>query len=158
ASIPAITAPPKIAQAFAPFGGSASAQTYPSHRIEMHIPAQAQQMVALLYQKTLVASLKQMTAGMMPPVKVDRVGNQKPMHPLAQIGPMRLRHQMKVVAHQNKTQDHRIKTLCRLPKQLHKASAVSLVVKDRLTRIAPATQVIERIFKFHAQRPGHLST
>ena len=80
------------------------------------------------------------------------------MHPLPQIGPMRLRHQMKMVAHQNKAQDRRIKTLRRLAKQLHKASAISLVVKYRLTRIAPATQVIDGIFKFYAQRPSHTPT
>src|SRR5207247_6854231 len=140
---------------FPPLAGSAPPQTRSPHRIKMHIATQPQEMIALLHQKTLVAALKQMTARMMPPVKIHRVGNQQPMHPLPQIGPMRLRHQMKMVGHQNKAQNRRIKTLRRLAKQLHEASAISLVVKYRLTRIAPATQVIDRTFKFYAQRSSH---
>src|SRR5207253_2863394 len=60
-----------------------------------------------------------------------------------------------MVAHQNTVQNRRIKTLRRLVKQLHKASAIPLIVTYQLTRIAPRAQVIDRAFKFYAQRPSH---
>ena len=65
----------------------------------MHVATQAQQIIALLRQKTLVTTLKQMTTGTMPPVKINRVGNQQPMHPASQIWPVGLRDQMKMVPH-----------------------------------------------------------
>jgi len=77
----------------------ASPETHASHRIEMHVAAQAQQIIALLHQETLVTTLKQMTTRPMPPVKINRVGNQQPMHPASQIWPVGLRGQMKMVPH-----------------------------------------------------------
>jgi len=121
----------------------------------MHITTQPRQIIALLHQKALVAPLKQMATRAMPPIKINRVGNQQPMHPLPQIGPTRFRHQVKMVAHQNKAQNRRIKTLRRLVKHFHKASAIPLIVTYQLTRIAPRAQVIDRAFKFYAQRPRH---
>jgi hypothetical protein len=49
----------------------------------------------------------------MPPIKINRVANQQPMHPAPQICPMRLRDQMKMVAHENKTQNRRLEPLRR---------------------------------------------
>jgi hypothetical protein len=66
----------------------------------MHVAAQAQQIITLLHQKTLVTTLKQMTTRTMPPVEINRVGNQQPMHPVSQIWPVGLRDQMKMIPHQ----------------------------------------------------------
>ena len=93
----------------------------------------------------------------MPPIKIHRVGDQQPMHPPPQIWPVRLRDQMKMVAHQNETQNRRLKAFRRFTEQLDKASAISLVVKNRLARVAPGTEMVNRIFEFNAQRPRHLS-
>ena len=128
----------------------------------MHITTQPRQIIALLHQKALVAPLKQMATRAMPPIKINRVGNQQPMHPLPQIGPTRFRHQVKMVAHQNKAQNRRIKTLRRLVKHFHKASAIPLIVTYQLTRIAPRAQVIDRAFNSmrngRAMRPTWLTT
>ena len=97
--ITAITAPLKAAQTLSPFGGISPSQAQPSHRIEMHVATQAKQIIAFLYQKTLISPLKQMAARPMPPIEVHRVRNQQPMHPAPQIWPTRLGDQVKMVAH-----------------------------------------------------------
>src|SRR6266403_5026206 len=121
----------------------------------MHVAAQAQKVIALLHQKTLVSTLKQVTARAMPPIEIHRVRNQQPMHPTAQICPMRLRNQMKMVPHQNKTQNRGLKTLRRFAQQFHKSSAITLIVKNRLAGIASCAEMINGIFKLYSQGPRH---
>src|SRR6266403_3238102 len=121
----------------------------------MHVAAQAQKVIALLHQKTLVSTLKQVTARAMPPIEIHRVRNQQPMHPTAQICPMRLRNQMKMVAHQNKTQNRGLKTLRRFAQQFHKSGAITLIVKNCLAGIASCAEMINGIFKLYSQGPRH---
>jgi hypothetical protein len=78
-----------------------------------------------------------------------------PPHP--QIWPVRLCDKMKMVAHQNETQNRRVKPFRRLTGQLDKASAISLAVKYCLPPIAAATEMVNRILEFDAQRPRYLS-
>src|SRR5438046_5757082 len=61
------------------------------------------------------------TARAMTPIKINRVANQQPMHPAPQICPVVLCHQRKMVAHQNKTQNRRLKPLRRLTDQFEEA-------------------------------------
>jgi hypothetical protein len=53
--------------------------------------------------------LEQVTTGAMPPVEEHRVGDCQPMHPMAQIGSMRLRDEMNMIPHQGKTENRNIK-------------------------------------------------
>src|SRR4051812_43956889 len=96
-----------------------------------------------------------MTAEMVPPIKIDRIGHQKPVHPAPQIWPVRLRHQMKMVAHQNKTENRAIKASRRFTEQFEKASAVLFVMENGLPRIAARTKMINRVLKLYPQRPRH---
>jgi hypothetical protein len=58
---------------------------------------------------------------------------------------VRLRDQMKMVAHQNETQNRGLKAFRRFTEQLDKASAISLAVKYWLAPIAPGTEMVNRI-------------
>jgi hypothetical protein len=79
------------------------------------------------------------------------------VHPTPQIWPVRLRDQMKMVAHRNETQNRRLKASRRFPEQLDEASAISLAVKYCLAPIAAGAEMVNRILEFDAQRPHHLS-
>ena len=70
----------------------------------------------------------------MTPIKINRVANQQPMHPAPQICPVVLCHQRKMVAHQNKTQNRRLKPLRRLTDQFEEARAIVLIAESRLRR------------------------
>jgi len=83
--------------------------------------------------------------------------NQTQMHPASQICPVRLCDQMKMVAHQNKTQNRRLKSLRRFAQQLQKANAIALVMKNCLAGIASCAEMIDGIFKLHPQRTRHSS-
>jgi len=65
----------------------------------------------------------------MTPIKINRVANQQPMHPSPQICPVVLCHQRKMVAHQNKTQNRRLKPLRRLTDQFEEARPLYLLRK-----------------------------
>jgi len=69
------------------------------------------------------------TARAMTPIKINRVANQQPMHPAPQICPVVLCHQRKMVAHQNKTQNRRLKPLRRLTDQFEEARPLYLLRK-----------------------------
>jgi hypothetical protein len=62
---------------------------------------------------------------------------------------------MKMVRHQNKTQNRAIEAARRRIQQFHKARPVPLVKEDPLPGIAARTSVIDRIVKLHPQRPSH---
>jgi hypothetical protein len=62
-----------------------------------------------------------------------------------------------MVAHQNETQNRRLKAFRRFTEQVDKASAISLAVKYCLPPIAAGTEMLKRILEFDAQRPRHLS-
>jgi len=47
---------------------------------------------------------------------------------------MRLRNQMKMIAHQNKAQHDPVKTLCGFTQQSNKPRTISLSIKHRLPR------------------------
>jgi hypothetical protein len=64
---------------------------------------------------------------------------------------------MKMVAHQNKTQHRRLKTVCRFAQQLQESSAISIIMKDIRARITSRTKMIDGIVKLYAQRPRHPS-
>ena len=64
---------------------------------------------------------------------------------------------MKMVAHQNKTQNRRLKPLRRLAQQLEKVGAIALVMKNCLACVASCAEMIDGIFKPHPQRPRHSS-
>src|SRR5438552_19008087 len=121
----------------------------------MHITAQTQQMLALLDKKTLVPSLKEVTARAVPAVKENRVGNEQPMHPASEIRPMRLRHQMKMVSHQHKAENLHIKSLRRYFQRLNKARPIPIVPKYCLPRVATPAEVINRLLKFDPKRTRH---
>src|SRR4051812_32172576 len=123
----------------------------------MHVTAQAQQVITLLHQKTLVSPLKQVTARSMPSIEIHRQRNEQPMHATAQIWPMRLRNQMKMVAHQNQAQNRRLKSSRRLGEQVHESSAILLVMKNCLAGVASCAEMIDSIFKLHSQRPRNSS-
>ena len=57
-------------------------------------------------------------------------------HPASQICPVRLCDQMKMVAHQNKTQNRRLKPLRRFAEQFEESIAIRLITENRLARVA----------------------
>jgi hypothetical protein len=79
------------------------------------------------------------------------------MHSAPQIWPVRLRDQMKMVAHQNETQNRRLKAFRRFTEQLDKVRAISLAVKNCLAPITTGTEMVNRILEFDAQRSRPLS-
>ena len=121
----------------------------------MQVTAQAQQIIALLHQKTLVPALEKVTTGAMPPVEEHRVGHRYPMHPTAQIGPMRPRNQMNMIAHQHKAKNGDIEASRRFCQQFYKPTAIPIIPKDPLPGVAPRANVIDCLLKFDSQRPGH---
>jgi hypothetical protein len=50
---------------------------------------------------------------------------------------------MKMVAHQNKTQNRRLKTLRRYAQQLEKARVIALVMKNCLSCVASCAEMID---------------
>lgn len=110
----------------------------------MQVTAQAQQIIALLHQKNFCSALEKMTTGAMPPVEEHRIGDRKPMHPTAQIGPVRLGNHVNMVAHQHKAKNGDIEASRRFGQQL-----------DPLPGVAARANMIDCVLKFDSQRPGH---
>ena len=73
------------------------------------------------------------------------------MHPAPPIWSVRLCDQMKMVAHQNKTQNRCLKPLRRFAQQLEKAGVIARVMKNCLAGFASCAEMIDGIFKLHAQ-------
>ena len=88
-----------------------------------------------------------MAAAAMPPIEKHRVRDRQPMHPATQIGPMRLRDQMNMIAHQHETKDGNLKTPSRFLQKLKKARPIAIIPKDPLPGVAPRAEMIDRILK-----------
>jgi hypothetical protein len=80
------------------------------------------------------------------------IRNKQPMRPTPQFWPMRLRNQMKMVAHQNKAANDRLKASRGVTERGEKASAITFVMKDCLPCVAPCAKMINGLFKSHTQR------
>jgi hypothetical protein len=62
---------------------------------------------------------------------------------------------MKMVAHQNKTENRGLKTSRRFTEQLEEASAIALVMENGLPRVATRAKMIDGILNLYPQRPRY---
>ena len=121
----------------------------------MHVTAQCQQVIALLHEKTLIATLEKVTAAAVPSVEEHRVSHCQPVHPTAQISAMRLCNQVHMIPHQHKAKNGDIKASRRFCQQFYKPAAIAIIPKGPLPGVAARANVIDRVLKLNSQRPGH---
>src|ERR1043165_3281936 len=96
-----------------------------------------------------------MSAQFVSPVKTHRVCAQKPFHPLNQIRPRRLHHQMKMIAHQTISVQLPSGLCANSPETFKEASPVRIVPEDFLAPIPPAHEVINSSLVLNPKLPRH---
>src|SRR5205814_3225065 len=103
---------------------------------------QSQQIIPFLHEETFVSPLKKMAAAAMTPIKKHRIRNSEPMHPTSEVWAMCLRDKMKVVCHQNKTENSDVKTPARLGQQFNEAATITIIPKNPLPCVAPRAEMV----------------
>jgi hypothetical protein len=126
-------------------------------RIQMHILADGAEVTRRLrvHQQRPVPSAEQVPNELVPAVEAAGVGAEKPGHPSHEVGLGCLHHQMKMIAHQAEGVDLPLRLGASLDQGLEKPRAVGVVAEDGLTAVTSIHDVVNRTFKFDAQRSWH---
>jgi hypothetical protein len=95
-----------------------------------------------IHENTLVAALVQVPNAFMPPIVIAGIGDVELAHEFGKIAFGGLDEQMKMVGHKDVTVEFDCVDINGLDENLQKPSSIIVVLKDVLTFVAPACNVI----------------
>jgi hypothetical protein len=108
-------------------------------------------------QEGFVSSLIKMPHLFIPPIEIRGIRNVEVPHEFLQVAQGGFDEEMKVVLHEDISQDLDLVNLLRLLQDRKERRPVPVAGKNPLPGIPPAGQMIIRIFKLDPQRPRHNS-
>ena len=113
------------------------------------------QIIVLINQEGMVATLVKMARATIPPIEPSRVGDIKVSHELLEIPPGGFNQEMKVVAHQDIGEDLSLVYFRGTSQQIEKGQAVGIGGKDILSVITATGYMIIGIFELDPKWPCH---
>ena len=149
------TAPRIRPQKLPPLGARPFAPRLDRHRVQMHVPAQPQQVRVARNQRRAKPPLHQVAAPAVPEVEVDRVPRQHAAHERAQIPVRRLHQHVPVVAHPAVEEHPHAEILGALRHARRQPLPVTLIHEYRLPRVPPERHMVDRTLELDSQFPRH---
>ena len=113
------------------------------------------QIIVLINQEGVVATLVKMARATMPPIEPGGVGDIEVPHELLEIAPWGFHQEMKVVAHQDVGENLGLVDVRGAPQQIEKGQAVGIGGKDILSVITATGYMVIGILELDPKRPCH---